>query len=53
VQARPDGLHLSVTNETDRESHVTLEESPGGGSGAAAAPGTSEHVLAVGRATGS
>jgi hypothetical protein len=48
VQAQPDGLYLSVTNETDREAHMTVERSPGGSSGAAAPPGASVHVLAVG-----
>jgi hypothetical protein len=48
VQAQRNGLRLSVTNETDREVHLTVERDPSGGVGAEAAPGTSEHVLTVG-----
>lgn len=48
VEAQPDGLHLSVTNETVSEVHVTVERAPSGGAGAEAPPGTSEHVLTVG-----
>jgi hypothetical protein len=48
VEARPDGLHLQVTNETAREVHLTVERHSRGGAGGAAPPGTSEHVFAVG-----
>jgi hypothetical protein len=48
VEAQPDGLHLAVTNETDRELHVTVERDSSGGAGAEAPAGTSEHVLTVG-----
>jgi hypothetical protein len=48
VEAQPDGLHLSVTNETAGEVHVTVERDASGGAGAEAPPGTSEHVLTVG-----
>lgn len=48
VEARDDGLHLEVTNEGDREAHVTLERGSSGGAGAAAPPGISELVLPVG-----
>jgi len=48
VEARPDGLHLQVTNETAREVHFTVERDSSGGAGGAAPPGTSEHVLTIG-----
>jgi hypothetical protein len=48
AEARNDGLHLEVTNEGDREAHLTVERDSSGGAGVAAPPGTSEHVLAVG-----
>jgi hypothetical protein len=51
VQARPDGLHLEITNETAGEVHVTLERNPSEAVGAAGAPGTSTHVLTIGPGT--
>ncbi len=48
AEARRDGLHLEVTNETAREMHVTLERSPSDADGAPAPPGTATHVLTIG-----
>jgi hypothetical protein len=48
AEARRDGLHLEVTNETAREVHLTLERSPSDAVGTAAPPGPSMHVLTIG-----
>ena len=48
VEARRDGLHLQLTNETVREVHVTVERDSSGAAGIAAPPGTSAEILTVG-----
>jgi hypothetical protein len=51
VQARPDGVHVEIANETAGEVHVTLERSPSEATGAGGPSGSSEHILTIGPGT--
>ena len=51
VEARRDGVHLELRNETDGRAHVTIERGPSGGAGAGGPPGLSSHVLTIGPGT--